>query len=209
MSASEPIDWVTLGPLTNAALAIRREPRICENVRMLTMMAGGVHSGNTRYMSEYNVFADPEAARIVFDSPLDKTMVPLDPLFNGGHLNKGNINQIRDAGKEKPWCDMAAQIFDRTVRLVHELGRKQVIEEGAVSPPDLLAMAVAIDPSIGTSEDYQVFVETRGEYTRGMTVVDRRKYNRVKVQPDRKDVRVVMAVDQKKYSDLILKTWLE
>ena len=179
MEASEPIDWVTLGPLTNAALAIRREPRICENIRMLTMMAGGVHSGNTRYMSEFNVFADPEAARIVFDSSMDKTMVPLDPLFNGGHLNKNNISQIRDAGKEKPWCDMAGQIFNRTVRLVHELGRKQVIEEGAVSPPDLLAMAVAIDPSIGTSEDYQVFIETRGEYTRGMTVVDRRKYRRV------------------------------
>jgi inosine-uridine nucleoside N-ribohydrolase len=208
MSASEPIDWVTLGPLTNAALAIRREPRICENVRSLTMMAGGVHSGNTRYMSEYNVFADPEAARIVFDSPLDKTMAPLDPLFNGGHLNKGNINQIRYAGREKPWCDMAAQIFDRTVKLVHELGRKQVIEEGAVSPPDLLAMAIAIDPGIGMGEDYQVFVETRGEYTRGMTVVDRRKYNRVKIQPDRKDVKVIMAVDQKRYSDLVLKTWL-
>jgi inosine-uridine nucleoside N-ribohydrolase len=208
MSAREPIDWVTLGPLTNAALALRREPRIANNVRMLTMMAGGVHSGNTRYMSEYNVFADPEAARIVFDSPMDKTMVPLDPLFNGGHLNKEDISRIREAGKEKPWCDMAAQIFDRTVRVVHELGRKQVIEEGAVSPPDLLAMAIAIDPSFGLCEDYQVFVETRGEYTRGMTVVDRRKYNRVKVHPDRKDVRVVMAADQKKYSNLILKTWL-
>ena len=69
-------------------------------------------------------------------------------------------------------------------------------------------MAIAIDPSFGISEDYQVFVETRGEYTRGMTVVDRRKYNRVKVHPDRKDVRVVMAADQKKYSDLILSTWL-
>ena len=208
MDAAEPIDWVTLGPLTNAALAIRREPRICGNVRMLTMMAGGVHSGNTRYMSEYNVFADPEAARIVFDSPLDKTMVPLDPLFNGGHLNKENISQIRAASEQKPWCDMAARIFDRTVRLVHELGRKQIIGEGAVSPPDLLAMAIAIDPGIGVMEDYQVFVETRGEYTRGMTVVDRRKYNRVKVQPERKDVRVAMAADQKKYADLVLRTWL-
>ena len=83
-----------------------------------------------------------------------------------------------------------------------------MIEEGAVSQPDLLAMAIAIDPSIGVSEDYQVFIETRGEYTRGMTVVDRRKYNRIKVQLDRKDVRVVMAVDQKKYSELVLNTWL-
>lgn len=207
MEAEQPVDWVTIGPLTNAALAIRREPRICKNIRMLTMMAGGVHSGNTRYMSEFNVFADPEAARIVFDSPIDMTMVPLDPLFNGGHLNKGNISQIRDASS-KPWCEMAAKIFDRTIKLVHELGRKQIIEEGAVSPPDLLAMAIAIDPSISEIEEYQVFIETRGEYTRGMTVVDRRKYNRVKLQSDRKDMRVVMAADQKKYSDLVLKTWL-
>lgn len=207
MSAKEPIDWVTIGPLTNAALAIRKEPRICDRVRMLTMMAGGVDSGNTRMMSEFNVFADPEAARIVFDSSIIKTMVPLDPLFNGGHLNKNNITAIRNAS-DKPWCDMASKIFDRTVRLVHELGRKQVVEEGAVSPPDLLAMAIAIDPTIGIFEDYQVFVETRGEYTRGMTVVDRRKYNRVKLQPDRKDVRVVLAADQKKYADLVLRTWI-
>ena len=208
IEADSPIDWITLGPLTNAALAIRREPRICKNVRMLTMMAGGVHSGNARYMSEFNVFADPEAARIVFDSPIEKTMVPLDPLFNGGHLNKENIAQIRSASAEKPWCDMAARIFERTVRLTHELGRPQVLDEGAVSPPDLLAMAIAIDPNIGTIEDYQVFIETRGEYTRGMTVVDRRRYDRVKPQKDRKDVHVVMAADQKKYSDLVLKTWL-
>ena len=60
MEASEPIDWITLAPLTNAGLGIRREPRICGKIRMLTMMAGGVHSGNTRYMSEFNVFAIPK-----------------------------------------------------------------------------------------------------------------------------------------------------
>lgn len=207
MNANEPMDWITIGPLTNAALAIRKEPRICEHVRMLTMMAGGVDSGNTRYMSEFNVFADPEAARIVFDSPIEKTMVPLDPLFHGGHLNRKNIERIRDQ-KEKPWCEMAAKIFDRTVRLVHELGRKKIIEEGAVSPPDLLAVAVAIDPSIARIEDYQVFIETHGEYTRGMTVVDRRKYYRGEPLRGRRDVHVVLAADQMKYADLVLKTWL-
>lgn len=63
MNAEDPIDWITPGPLTNADLAVLKEPRISKNVRMLTMMAGGVNAGNVTEVAEFNVFADPEAAR--------------------------------------------------------------------------------------------------------------------------------------------------
>lgn len=207
MSAAEPIDWITLGPLTNAALAILKEPRIPRNVRMLTMMAGGVNAGNVTPAAEFNVYADPEAARMIFECDLPKTMVPLDPLWDGGYLSTQNIAKIAER-KDLPWCDMASQIFQRTVKLVEELGRHPVNGPGTVSPPDLLAVAVAIDPSVTRNSEHYVTLETHGNFTRGMTVVDNRVYYRIKEKPNVSKVRISMQGYQQKYADLVLNTWL-
>jgi inosine-uridine nucleoside N-ribohydrolase len=207
MEAKEPMDWITIGPQTNAALAFRKEPRIAEKIRLLTMMAGGLDAGNTRPMAEFNVFADPEAARIVFDSSVPKMMVPLDPLFLGGYLSREDQMKIQ-AAKEKPWCDLACKIFGYTHDVVHKIGRKQSREEGAVSPPDLLTVVVMIDPAIAKIENYQIQIETSGEFTRGMTVADRRKYHRGESSPGRQEVAVALDVDQKKYASIVLNAWL-
>ena len=208
MNAENPIDWITLGPLTNAALAYLKEPRISKHVRMLTMMAGGVNAGNVTPPAEFNVFADPEAARVVFDSDIPKTMVPLDPLWDGGFLSKENIQQITDANQHL-WCEMASKIFQRTVKLVEELGRNPINGVGAVAPPDLRAVAVAIDPEIAVIQANYVSIETRGEHTRGMTVLDRRVYYRIEEQPNRSKVKIALSAHQEKYADLILNTWLK
>ena len=208
MDAKEPMEWITLGPLTNAAMAIRREPRIVEKVSNLTMMAGGVDAGNTTMMAEFNVYFDPEAARIVFDSKIPKRMVPLDPLWAGGFLSEENLEKIFAAADEKPWCNMAGQIFSKTVEIMAEISRRLGFERRFVSPPDLLAVAVAIDPSIAEIEEYPVFIETVGEYTRGMTVIDRRRFTHMVTNTDRDKVAVALKVDQQKYADLVLGTWL-
>lgn len=208
MEAKEPMEWITLGPLTNAAMAIRREPRIVEKISQLTMMAGGVESGNTNFMSEFNIYFDPEAARIVFDSDIPKTMVPLDPLWFGGHLTVENLEKIKTGANDKSWCEMASKIFAKTLVLMEEFGRLAGFDEPFVSPPDLLAVAVAIDPSIAEIKDYPVFIETSGEYTRGMTVVDRRRFTHLDVNAQRDKVAVAMTIDQKKYANLVLNTWL-
>lgn len=204
MESGQPMDWITLGPLTNAALALRKEPRIADKVRLLTMMAGGVDAGNTRVMAEFNIFIDPEAAHVVFDSGMPMMMVPLDPLFHGGYLKRADQKIIENAS-DKPWCQAAGLIFEVTRDLVHRATQKQIIEQGAISPPDLLAVAAAIDSSIMTIENYHVLIETRGEFTRGMTVVDRRKYHRGSY-PDRKEVAIVMDADQRKYAQLVINT---
>ena len=208
LTAEKPIDWITLGPLTNAALAILKEPRITKNVSMLTMMAGGVNAGNVTPSAEFNVYADPEAARVVFESDLAKTMVPLDPLWDGGFLTPENISTIKERD-DLPWCSMASRIFERTGSLVKELGRNPVNGAGTVSPPDLLAVAVAIDPSITRNGEFYVNLETQGEFTRGMTVIDRRVYYRIEEKPDIKKVRVALQGIQNKYAGLVLDTWLK
>ena len=204
MNAKHPMDWITLGPLTNIALALQKEPRISKNVRQLTMMAGGVNAGNVEVMSEFNILIDPEAAREVFDSHIPKMMVPLDPLFDGGYLKREDQQDI-ESHVDKPWCRAAGLIFEVTRERVNKVTKKVVMEAGAISPPDLLAVAAAIDPSIMHVENYFVMVETKGEYTRGMTVVDRRNYNRGSY-PGRKETSVVMAANQKQYARLVIDT---
>jgi inosine-uridine nucleoside N-ribohydrolase len=206
MRAKQPMDWITLGPLTNVALALRKEPRINEKVRQLTMMAGGMDAGNAKIMSEFNIYIDPEAARIVFDSLLPRLMVPLDPLSRGGYLNLAEQQKI-EAHVEKPWCRAAGMIFEVKRNKVNRVTQKVVIEEGAISPADLLAVASAIDPSIMVIEDFHVMIETSGEYTRGMTVVDRRKYHRGSY-PDREETKVVMDANQERYARLVIDTLL-
>ena len=208
MEAKQPLEWITIAPLTNIALAILKEPRIIDKVQKLTMMAGGLDSGNSAPMSEFNIFADPDAAKIVFDSAIPKTMVPLDPLSNGGYLTKNDVAQVQ-ANSHKPWCDMAGKIFSREAEMRNELGRKQFQADDFASPPDLLAMAVAIEPNIANMQEYPVYIETKGEYTRGMTVVDRRRYSKNKQFPFTVKTKVVLSVDQKKYASLVLDTWLK
>lgn len=207
MDSDSPLDWISLAPLTNIALAIREEPKIISKVRLLTMMAGAVDFGNTRPMSEFNVFADPEAAKIIFDSDLPKMMVPLDPLWHGGQINREEILRI-EAAADKPWCDMTAKLMKRTIELAEGSRRQYTMGEGAVAPPDLLTVAIAIDPTIGKFENYQVFVEMTGEYTRGMTVIDRRWNRNFADNTNKNQMAVCLSADQKKYSDLVLRTLL-
>jgi inosine-uridine nucleoside N-ribohydrolase len=207
MDAGEPMDWILLGPLTNAALAIREEPRIIPKIKTLIMMAGAVDFGNTKPMSEFNVFADPEAAKIVIDSEIPKIMVPLDPLWHGGQVNHEEIAAVNER-RDLPWCEMAGKLLNRSIEMAEGSRRKYAMGEGAVAPPDLLTIALAIDPSIGHFENFQVFVETTGQYTRGMTMFDRR-WNREYVEGKfANQAAVCLSADQTHYGKLLLKTWL-
>jgi inosine-uridine nucleoside N-ribohydrolase len=103
---------------------------------------------------------------------------------------------------------MAGKIFGKTIEIMAELGRTTGFERRFVSPPDLLAVAVAIDNSIAELKEYPIFIETTGEYTRGMTVVDRRRFTHLEVDTNRKKVAVALSADQEKYAALILNTWL-
>jgi inosine-uridine nucleoside N-ribohydrolase len=207
MDSALPMDWISLAPLTNLALILREEPRIVSKVRLLTMMAGAVDFGNTRPMSEFNVFADPEAAKIVFDSDLPKMMVPLDPLWHGGQINRPEIQMIEDA-TDKPWCDMTAILMRKTIEMAEGSRRKYAMGEGAVAPPDLLTVAIAIDSAIGKFENYQVFIETTGQYTRGMTMIDRRWNRNFLENTNKNQMAVCLSADQKRYSDLLMQTML-
>ncbi len=201
MESDEPIDLITTGPLTNLALALDKEPCLEERIRSLVMMAGGIDGGNSTAAAEFNVWVDPEAADIVFRSRIPaKTMVALDPIRQGGGIYPEDVDEIETV--EAPWCWMAARLLRCQLKRWLEWTGKTV----PAAPCDLVAMGVAIDPTLAEAGLMPVDVETGGKHTRGMTLVDRRAYRgRLPNQKD-PNIHVVTSVDNIRYRRLVVET---
>lgn len=159
---------VTLGPLTNVALALQKKAAIAKNVSRCVIMGGApCCEGNVTPSAEYNIWCDPEAARIVMRSELPVELV-------GWHLCRGeaalNLNDIeRVLGLDTTLARFAIECNSRAQEAYFE----QTGEHG-ISLPDPVAMSIALDPTIVIQQsEHYVDVETTSELTRGMTVVDR------------------------------------
>jgi purine nucleosidase len=159
---------VTLGPLTNVALALQKNPAIAAKVSRCVVMGGApCCEGNVTPAAEYNIWCDSEAARIVVRSGLPIELVGWHLCRGAAVLNPSDIQQILSLGT--PVAKFAIECNSRAQQAFLE----QTGEHG-ISLPDPVAMAVALDESIVTSQsEHFVDVETESELTRGMTVVDR------------------------------------
>jgi len=159
---------VTLGPLTNIALALAQAPDLVRNVARCVIMGGApCCEGNVTPAAEYNMWVDPEAARMVFRSGLALEMVGWHLCRGASVIGPSDIEHIGKIGTKL--ADFAVEC-NSTARVAY---RKQTGEDG-ISLPDPVAMSIALDPSIGyESSRHYVDVETASELTRGMTIVDR------------------------------------
>ncbi len=159
---------VTLGPLTNLALALRKAPDIAGRVNRCVVMGGAAcTNGNVTPAAEYNIWCDPEAARIVFRSGMPLEMVGWE--FSQGEfvLSLDDIEAARQINT--PYAQFAIDSNIKGMR-----GYEIQTGEIGISLPDGVAMAVAIDPSIcAVSSRHYIDVECDSELTRGMTVVDK------------------------------------
>src|SRR6202790_4815180 len=168
IEANRGLVLVTLGPLTNVALALSKKPAIAANVSRCVVMGGApCCEGNVTPAAEYNIWVDPEAAQIVMRSGLPVEMVGWQTCRGEAALNEEDIAQV--LGFKNELARFAIECNSRA----REAYKEQTGEDG-ISLPDPVAMSVALDPTIGTQwSDHYVDVETRSELTRGMTVVDR------------------------------------
>jgi len=159
---------VTLGPLTNVALALAQDPDFVRNVGRCVVMGGApCCEGNVTPAAEYNMWVDPEAAHIVFRSGLPIEMVGWQLCRGVAVLGPEDIRFVSEMGTE---LSHFAVECNSTARIAY---RAQTGEDG-ISLPDPVAMSIALDASIGTeSSRHYVDIETATELTRGMTVVDR------------------------------------
>lgn len=164
MNSSGDITLVPTGPLTNIATALRREPGITGKIKHISLMGGSWSLGNRTPAAEFNILADAEAARVVFESGVPVTMVGLD-LTHQALATDAVIKRIAALGT--PAGDLAAELL----RFFASTYKKR---QGFDAPPvhDPCAVAWVVDPTIIETRPMHVDIETRAEFCYGRTVVD-------------------------------------
>jgi len=157
-----------VGPLTNIAMAIQKEPRILEKIPEIVIMGGAHDHGNSTASAEFNIWLDPEAARIVVNCGCPIRMIPLDATHRA-LVSKEDAEALRALGT--PAGEAAARFvlkridgYDATQQMPHRAGAAPV--------HDALAVCAIIDPSVITTELIPVDVEVNAELSVGRTVCD-------------------------------------
>jgi purine nucleosidase len=163
-AAPHEITLVPVGPLTNIALAVSKDPSIVPLVKEVILMGGSISGGNVNASAEANIYNDPEAAQIVFHAGWPLTMVGLD-VGDKTLLTQKQLDEL--ARTHGPVNDF-----------VHDVGKFMVARSAQFGFPgaamyDPLAVGVAIDSTLVKAPAMHVDVETRGEFTRGETVANR------------------------------------
>lgn len=158
------VTLVPTGPLTNIAMAVRKEPRIVERVKEVVLMGGGYHVGNWSPVAEFNIKVDPEAAHIVFNEPWEVLMVGLD-LTHQALATDEITAKIQKLG---------GSIADFTLDLFKFFRKAYQDAQGFEFPPvhDPCAVAYLIDPKVLETVRVPIDVELTGTLTVGMTVAD-------------------------------------
>ena len=164
LAAPGEITLVPTGPLTNIAAALRREPKIAGKLQGIVLMGGAIAGGNITPAAEFNIYADPEAAHIVFTSGVALAMIGLDVTHQSipGPSERERIRRIGNPVAKL--VDELLEFFGTSYRDVF----------GFEGPPihDAVAVAEAIVPGIVRTQRVNVEIETRGALTYGMTVCD-------------------------------------
>lgn len=192
------ITLIPIGPLTNIALAILKDAELPKLVKNVVLMGGAAFCmGNHGPFSEFNIWVDSEAAKIVFESGVPITMVGLDvtmkTMFTADHLQ-----ELTNRG-DSPITDfvsaMMTPYFTRASKLPWFKG---------FAMHDPLTIGAVVDPTLLETKPYRVDIETKGDLTEGMTVVEYR--TRVMHSPDYcPNAQVAVGVDAERF----LKLWID
>ena len=165
MKSDERIVLVPTGPLTNVALALSKAPGIKDRIERIVLMGGGMRDSNVTPAAEFNIYVDPEAAKIVFDSGIPVTMVGLD-VTNRAIMTPDEIEDLNNPG---------GRVSDVVVPLLRFFAKanKDIFDLPGAPLHDALAVASVIDPEVIQTKHPRVDIEISGNLTRGMTLVDR------------------------------------
>ncbi len=158
------ITLIPVGPLTNIALAVSKDPSIVGLAKNIVIMGGSIGGGNVNGAAEANIYNDPEAAQIVFNAGWMVTMVGSD-VGERTLITRKYLEELQSS--HGPQNDFIAKIAE------FYLNRSEKSGYAGAAMYDPLAVGTVIDPTLVTLKDMHVDVETRGEFTRGETVANR------------------------------------
>ncbi|MBD2756098.1 nucleoside hydrolase [Spirosoma validum] len=190
--SQEKITLVPTGPLTNIATLLLAYPYLKPKIERISLMGGGAFRGNITPTAEFNIYVDPEAAAIVFNSGVPITMCGLD-VTHKALVFQEDIDRFRALGNQTG--NVFADLMD-FFSIYYRSERPEL--EGGAALHDPCAIAWLIDPSMFTLKPCYVAVEVTGQLTAGTTVVD--FFDVLKKTPN---VDFVYDIDRKRYIDLI------
>lgn len=159
MDSEQKVTLLGLGPLTDYALLLRQYPNVIENIAGLVLMGGSLGRGNRSPLTEFNIAADPEAAQIVFTSPLPVKLVPLE-IGQQTAMSQASLKKLAVSG----------EVGKMLASLVTHL--REPDEQGRIRVYDPTAAALILRPDLFSLKQAQVRIELRGEYTYGASVID-------------------------------------
>jgi inosine-uridine nucleoside N-ribohydrolase len=186
---------VPVGPLTNIALAIRQAPDIVKRVKGISIMGGSNSHGNRTPAAEFNIYADPEAADVVFTSGANVLMCGL----NLTHQFRLGMSEVAAMKKMK---NSVAEFFGELLEFFLGTYSQRF---GVMEAPmhDVCAVLAVTHPDVIRFEPRHVAIELRGEHTRGMTLVDERAFRNVKASYN---AQVGISINHKKGIKVLLET---
>lgn len=165
MSNPNEITLVPTGPLTDIAIAMKKEPKLAENIKKIVLMGGSLSEGNVTESAEFNIYADPEAAQIVFSSKTNIVMMGLDVTLQvlfSDELDK----KFKKMQEEKP--TRMREIFLQSMGFYTQSCLEYIHDYPAMHDP--CCIAYLMDPTMFSFERRDIRVETKGELTYGRTV---------------------------------------
>jgi purine nucleosidase len=188
-AAPGEIHLVATGPLTNIALALRREPRIVDWVASFTIMGGSYSRGNATPAAEFNIYADPDAAAEVFAAGWTVIMVGLD-LTLQAIVDEGIVDRMHQLGRLG--VELIAPLATFWTNPLDDEWDGQALH-------DVCAVAYVARPDLFTTKPARVDIELKGEFTTGMTVVD--------FHSDRPNAIIPVRLDVPGFWDYVHEAW--
>ena len=200
--SSEPVTIVALAPMTNLALLLRTYPEVATNIARILFMGGSATIGNATAVAEFNIWHDPEAARIVLEGGVPLTMYGLD-VFNHVAVDEATVAHL--AASE----DNVAKVLGGL--LGHLIPDPDGGDHAYRLSGDAGAVCALVAPELATIETHPVAVELAPGNSRGQTIVDRRHYiGEDSIHPEGKKpwpvADVVLEVDAEQFVQLFLRT---
>jgi inosine-uridine nucleoside N-ribohydrolase len=200
------VTLIPVGPLTNIALAVSKDPSIIGLVKDVVIMGGSISGGNVDGAAEANIYNDPEAASIVFNAGWMVTMIGSD-VGERTIITRKHLAALQS--QHGPESDFVTKLAD------FYLTRSEKSGYQGAAMYDPLAVATVIDPTLVTLKDMHVDVETKGEFTRGETVANRMGYDEDNVlhgdhyeidglTPLKPNARVCLASDAERFLSMFI-----
>ena len=190
LESPEPITLIPTGPLTNIGILFSAYPELKKNIARISLMGGGIETGNWTSAAEFNIWVDPEAADIVFTSGIPIIMSGLD-VTHKAMIMREEIENLRNTGAKVPV--MVAELLDFFSKF-HD-------KQGFAGTPlhDPCAVAYLIKPELFVTRPFHIDIECHGKFAAGMTLADRRPWSNAAP-----NVTACLDVDRKGFIDLIV-----